>query len=75
MVFCESHGIAVEGYSPLTKAYRLSDPVFVDMAEVYGKTVPQVNPCGPCVALVWPLWMSGYAHLLACHNGHDDCRS
>lgn len=52
MVFCESHGIAVEGYSPLTKAYRLSDPVFVDMAEVYGKTVPQVNPCGPCV---WPL--------------------
>lgn len=52
MVFCESHGIAVEGYSPLTKAYRLSDPVFVDMAEVYGKTVPQVNPCGPCVALV-----------------------
>ena len=55
MVFCESHGIAVEGYSPLTKAYRLSDPVFVDMAEVYGKTVPQVNPCGPCVAPVWPL--------------------
>ena len=40
--FCQSHGILVEGYSPLTKGQRLHDPDIVSIAMKYGRTPAQV---------------------------------
>jgi len=40
--FCESHKIAVEAYSPLTKGHRLRDPRLGGIAQKYRKSVPQV---------------------------------
>ena len=41
VVFCEEHGIAVEGYSPLAKARRLTDP---DLLLMGGKCVSAPLP-------------------------------
>lgn len=40
--YCQSRGIAVEAYSPLTKALKLSDPKLVDMATKYGLSSAQL---------------------------------
>ncbi len=40
--FCKEHGIAVEAYSPLTKAQKLNDPPLVEIAARYQKTPAQV---------------------------------
>lgn len=40
--FCADHNIAVEAYSPLTKAVRLSDPKVVEMANKYAVTPAQL---------------------------------
>jgi methylglyoxal/glyoxal reductase len=39
---CRERGIAVEAYSPLTKARRLDEPTVVRIAERHGKTPAQV---------------------------------
>ncbi len=39
---CRERGIAVEGYSPLTKTEKLDDPVVVEIAESSGRTPAQV---------------------------------
>lgn len=39
---CREHGIAVEGYSPLTKARKLDDPAVVQIANAFGRTPAQV---------------------------------
>lgn len=40
--FCRDHDIAVEGYSPLTKAKRLENETVRAIADVHGKTGAQV---------------------------------
>lgn len=40
--FCESKGIRVEAYSPLTRGKRLKDKRLIEVAENLGKTVPQI---------------------------------
>ncbi|MGH7470582.1 MAG: aldo/keto reductase [Longimicrobiales bacterium] len=42
VTFCSEHGIAVEAYSPLTKARRLSHPAIEQIARAHGKTPAQV---------------------------------
>jgi methylglyoxal/glyoxal reductase len=39
---CRERGIAVEAYSPLTKARRLDEPTVVRIAELHGKTPAQL---------------------------------
>lgn len=39
---CRRHGIAVEGYSPLTKTEKLDEPTVARVAEAHGKTEAQV---------------------------------
>ncbi|MHA2265712.1 MAG: aldo/keto reductase [Candidatus Thorarchaeota archaeon] len=39
---CQSKGIQLEGYSPLTKGRRLGDPRLIEVAEHYGKTPAQI---------------------------------
>ncbi len=39
---CRSRGIVLQGYSPLTKGRRLSDPALVQIAHSYSKTTAQV---------------------------------
>ena len=39
---CESMGIVLESYSPLTKGYKLEEPRLILIAEKYGKSTP--NP-------------------------------
>jgi diketogulonate reductase-like aldo/keto reductase len=40
--FCREHGIAVEGYSPLTKTQRLDDDTVQAVADAHGKTAAQI---------------------------------
>jgi len=40
--YCKEEGIVVEAYSPLARAFRLSDPRITAIAEKYGKTPAQV---------------------------------
>ncbi len=40
--YCESNGIALESYSPLTKGYRLHDAQLISIAEKYHKTSSQI---------------------------------
>jgi methylglyoxal/glyoxal reductase len=40
--FCSQHNIAIEAYSPLTKAVRLSDPRVTQVAAKYGATPAQL---------------------------------
>ena len=40
--YCGEHGIAVEAYSPLTKAKRLGDPTVVAVADAVGRSPAQV---------------------------------
>lgn len=40
--FCCSNGIVLEGYSPLTKGYRLNDPRLRGIASKYSKTPAQI---------------------------------
>lgn len=40
--FCQSKGIQLEAYSPLTKGRRLNDPKLVEIAKHYNKTVAQL---------------------------------
>lgn len=40
--YCQDRNIIVEGYSPLTKGRKLSDPKLVQLAEKYDKTPAQV---------------------------------
>ncbi|MFX1516582.1 MAG: aldo/keto reductase, partial [Promethearchaeota archaeon] len=40
--FCQSNEIALEAYSPLTKARKLNDPKLIQVAERYSKTPAQV---------------------------------
>lgn len=40
--FCRSHGIQIEGYSPLTRGKKLNDPQLVSIATKYGKSTAQV---------------------------------
>lgn len=42
MEFCDSKGICVEAYSPLTRGKRLKDKRLIEVAGKLGKTVPQV---------------------------------
>lgn len=39
---CRSRGIALEAYSPLTKARKLDDPPLVGLADKHGRTTAQV---------------------------------
>jgi len=39
---CESMGIALESYSPLTKGYKLEEPRLILIAEKYGKSTSQI---------------------------------
>ena len=40
--YCREHGIAVQAYSPLAKAQRMSDPPLVAMAAKYQLTPAQI---------------------------------
>ena len=40
--WCQAHQVAVEAYSPLTKAVRLHDPVFSELARRSGRSAAQV---------------------------------
>ncbi len=40
--FCESKGVAVESYSPLTKGYRLQDSNLIEIANKYSKSTSQI---------------------------------
>lgn len=40
--FCRERGIAIQAYSPLTRATRLDDPVLARIGKKYGKTAAQV---------------------------------
>lgn len=42
LALCEERGIAIEGYSPLTKTQRLDDPRVVEIARAHGRTPAQV---------------------------------
>ena len=39
---CHSRQIVIEAYSPLTKGWKLNDPVLVEVANKYGKTTAQL---------------------------------
>lgn len=40
--YCESKGIALESYSPLTKGYRLNEPRLIEIANRYDKLTSQI---------------------------------
>lgn len=40
--YCESKGIALESYSPLTKGYRLNEPRLIEIARRYDKSTSQI---------------------------------
>lgn len=40
--YCQSEGIVVEAYSPLTRGYRLADPKIEKIADKYQRTIPQI---------------------------------
>lgn len=40
--YCLEHDIAVMGYSPLARAFRLDDPLLVELSEKYHRTAAQV---------------------------------
>ena len=40
--FCRSHGIILEGYSPLTKGHKLNDPRLIAVARTYSKSTAQI---------------------------------
>ena len=40
--YCESNGIALESYSPLTKGYRLKEPKLESIANKYSKSTSQI---------------------------------
>jgi diketogulonate reductase-like aldo/keto reductase len=40
--YCESKGIALESYSPLTKGYKLKDSNLIDIARSYDKSTSQI---------------------------------
>ncbi len=40
--YCQSHGIQLEAYSPLTRGERLNDPKIVEIAKKQGQTPAQV---------------------------------
>ena len=40
--FCRSHGIILEGYSPLTKGHKLNDPRLIAVARKYSKSPAQI---------------------------------
>ena len=40
--YCRKNGIAVMGYSPLTKGQRLGDPDILKLSEKYGRTPEQI---------------------------------
>jgi diketogulonate reductase-like aldo/keto reductase len=40
--YCESKGVALESYSPLTKGYKLKDSRLIDIANKYSKSTSQI---------------------------------
>jgi diketogulonate reductase-like aldo/keto reductase len=42
MDFCQSHGIQLESYSPLTKGVKLDEPSLADIASKYSRTPAQI---------------------------------
>lgn len=42
LAFCREHDIQMQAWSPLKKGRIFDEPLLVDIAEKYGKTVPQV---------------------------------
>jgi diketogulonate reductase-like aldo/keto reductase len=40
--YCESKGIALESYSPLTKGYKLKDSNLIEIARNYDKSTSQI---------------------------------
>lgn len=42
LAFCKEHGIQMQAWSPLKKGRIFDEPVLVEIANKYGKTVPQV---------------------------------
>lgn len=40
--YCQENGIVIQAYSPLTRTERLDDPMLQAIAQVHGKTAPQV---------------------------------
>lgn len=42
LAFCQEHDIQMQAWSPLKKGRIFDEPLLVDIAEKYGKTVPQV---------------------------------
>ena len=40
--YCESKGVALESYSPLTKGYKLKDSRLIDIADKYSKSTSQI---------------------------------
>lgn len=40
--YCQSEGIVVSAYSPLTRGYRLNDPNIQVVAKKYCRTIPQI---------------------------------
>ena len=39
---CAKHGIVVEAYAPLARAYRMDDPTILEISERYGCTPAQL---------------------------------
>lgn len=42
LIYCRENNIAIQAYSPLTRAERLDDPRLRDMAKYYGKSAAQL---------------------------------
>lgn len=40
--YCESKGIALESYSPLTKVHKLNDTKLIEVAQIYNKSTSQI---------------------------------
>jgi diketogulonate reductase-like aldo/keto reductase len=40
--YCQENDIALMGYSPLTRGFYLNDPIFVEIAERYGRSPAQI---------------------------------
>jgi len=40
--FCQANKIVLESYSPLTKGFRLNEPVLSNLAQKYGKSTAQL---------------------------------
>lgn len=40
--YCETNGIVIEGYSPLTRGYRLDDPKIKSIANKYCRSISQI---------------------------------